>query len=53
MPKPRFSFVEWKNAGKTIRGSTTVTRQKNAAWVIFSHGFTGHRLGPGYLFVRR
>lgn len=20
-------------------------------WVIFSHGFTGHRIGPGYLFV--
>lgn len=52
MAKPRFRFVEWKNAGKTLRGSLLFTRQKGAPWVVFSHGFTGHRLGPGYLFVR-
>jgi uncharacterized protein len=48
----RFAFVEWKNARKTIRGSLLVTRRSKAPWVVFSHGFTGHRIGPGYLFVR-
>jgi pimeloyl-ACP methyl ester carboxylesterase len=52
MAKPRFRFVEWNNRGKTLRGSLLFTRQKGASWVVFSHGFTGHRLGPGYLFVR-
>jgi uncharacterized protein len=52
MRKPRFTFIEWKNAGNKLRGSLLVTRPKNSAWVIFSHGFTGHRLGPGYLFVQ-
>jgi uncharacterized protein len=27
-------------------------RTGKTPWFIFSHGFTGHRLGPGYLFVR-
>ena len=48
----RFAFVEWKNAGKTIRGSLLVARRGKTPWFIFSHGFTGHRIGPGYLFVR-
>jgi hypothetical protein len=52
MTKPRFKFIEWKNAGKTVRGSLLFTRRKGTPWVIFSHGFTGHRLGPGYLFVQ-
>ncbi len=52
MAQPRFTFIEWKNAGKTLRGSLHITRQKGAPWFVFSHGFTGHRLGPGYLFVR-
>jgi pimeloyl-ACP methyl ester carboxylesterase len=55
MPEPRaarFSFVEWKNAGKTVRGSLLVTRPKGSPLVVFCHGFTGHRLGPGYLFVQ-
>jgi alpha/beta superfamily hydrolase len=52
MPAPRITFVEWKNAGKTIRGSLLVTRRMGAPWFVFSHGFTGHRLGPGYLFVQ-
>jgi pimeloyl-ACP methyl ester carboxylesterase len=51
MRGPRFSFIEWKNAGTTVRGSLLVTRPKGAPWVVFCHGFTGHRLGPGYLFV--
>ncbi|MBN2188868.1 MAG: alpha/beta fold hydrolase [Chitinispirillaceae bacterium] len=58
MPGPRtarvarFSFVEWRNAGKTLRGSLLVARPKGSPWVVFCHGFTGHRLGPGYLFVQ-
>jgi alpha-beta hydrolase superfamily lysophospholipase len=52
MPEPRFSFVEWKNNGKTVRGSLLLTRPRGSRWVVFCHGFTGHRLGPGYLFVQ-
>jgi pimeloyl-ACP methyl ester carboxylesterase len=52
MPTARFMFAEWKNTGTTIRGSLLVTRRKGAPWFVFSHGFTGHRLGPGYLFVQ-
>jgi uncharacterized protein len=48
----RFTSVEWKNAGNTVRGSALVTKKAGAPWFVFSHGFTGHRLGPGYLFVR-
>jgi uncharacterized protein len=50
--KARFVHVEWKNSGTTVRGSALVTKKSAAPWFIFSHGFTGHRLGPGYLFVR-
>jgi|WetSurMetagenome_2_1015567.scaffolds.fasta_scaffold327389_2 uncharacterized protein len=52
MSTPRFEYVEWKNAGTTLRGSFLISRRKGSPWVIFNHGFTGHRLGPGYLFVR-
>lgn len=52
MVRQHQAFVEWKNARKMIRGSLLVTRHSKAPWFIFSHGFTGHRLGPGYLFVR-
>lgn len=46
-----FSFCEFKSHGKTIRGSLHLPRAKGGTWVIFSHGFTGHRIGPGYLYV--
>jgi uncharacterized protein len=52
MAKPRFKSIEWKNAGITVRGSLLITRPRKAPWVVFSHGFTGHRLGPSYLFVQ-
>lgn len=52
MTTPRFTFVEWKNAGTTVRGSLLIARPKGSPCVVFCHGFTGHRLGPGYLFVR-
>ncbi|MCU0608147.1 MAG: alpha/beta fold hydrolase [Chitinispirillaceae bacterium] len=51
MAPDKFSFVEWKNGLKTLRGSVQVTRQKGAPWLICCHGFTGQRMGPSYLFV--
>lgn len=47
-------FIEWTNTnGKTIRGSAHIVNQESAnPWFIICHGLTGHRLGPGYLFVK-
>ena len=44
--------VEWKIGGQTVRGMVHRVKPKGGVWCIFCHGFTGHRLGPGYLFVR-
>ena len=44
--------VEWKNNGNVLRGSLHGTALRGAPWFILSHGFTGHRIGPGYLFVK-
>ena len=52
MAAPRISAIEWKNKGLTIRGSIHRVRPKGGVWCILCHGFTGHRIGPGYLFVR-
>jgi alpha/beta superfamily hydrolase len=52
MAAPRTSAIEWKNNGQTIRGSIHGVRPKGGVWCILSHGFTGHRIGPGYFFVR-
>lgn len=52
MGKARILHTEWKNQGLTLRGSIHVTGAKNAPWFILAHGFTGHRIGPGYLFAR-
>jgi hypothetical protein len=51
---PVFSFVEWTRGEWTLRGAALSLPEEAAAnpWCIFSHGFTGHHLGPGYLFVR-
>ena len=38
--------------GLALRGVYHGTRHEGAPCVIFCHGFTGHRLGPGYLFVK-
>jgi uncharacterized protein len=35
-----------------LRGSYHATNKLHVPCVIFCHGFTGHRLGPGYLFVK-
>lgn len=48
----QFRFTEWKNGNETLRGSLHLCEDGNSPWVVFSHGFTGHRLGPGYLFVK-
>jgi alpha-beta hydrolase superfamily lysophospholipase len=52
MASPRISAIEWKNNGQTIRGSIHSVRPKGGIWCILCHGFTGHRIGPGFLFVR-
>jgi alpha-beta hydrolase superfamily lysophospholipase len=54
MTAPAFSFVEWTRGEWTLRGATLSLPVEAGSnpWCIFSHGFTGHHLGPGYLFVR-
>jgi uncharacterized protein len=52
MPETRIVHAEWKNCGLALRGSFHVTAPKGAPWFILAHGFTGHRIGPGYLFAR-
>jgi uncharacterized protein len=47
-----FKFFEWKNSGKLLRGSLNISSESRAPWFIFCHGFTGQRMGPGYLFVK-
>lgn len=38
--------------GLALRGVYHGTKSAGAPCVVFCHGFTGHRLGPGYLFVK-
>jgi alpha-beta hydrolase superfamily lysophospholipase len=54
MTAPVFRFVEWRRGGWTLRGAELSAHGdgKSGPWCIFSHGFTGHHLGPGYLFAR-
>jgi alpha-beta hydrolase superfamily lysophospholipase len=61
MGDPVFKFVEWQRGERTLRGAALIVpcgnkpgdaRRSGGPWCIFSHGFTGHHLGPGYLFVR-
>ena len=40
---PEFSFVEWKNGNAVLRGSCHIAGRPTTPWVIFCHGFTGHR----------
>jgi pimeloyl-ACP methyl ester carboxylesterase len=48
-----FEFFQWKNdRNQVIRGSLHHASHRNAPWVVFCHGFTGQRMGPGYLFVK-
>jgi uncharacterized protein len=52
MPTANFAYCQWKNQGKILRGSLHLPGRSRNTWVVFAHGFTGHRLGPGYLYVR-
>jgi uncharacterized protein len=53
MGAERILPVEWENRqGLTVRGFVHVTGPENAPWFILAHGFTGHHIGPGYLFAR-
>ncbi len=48
-----FSTFEYEAGdGMRIRGSRHGTGRTNSPCVIFCHGFTAHRFGPGYLFVK-
>ncbi len=48
-----FEFFQWKNdRDQEIRGSLHFSVNRSAPWVVFCHGFTGQRMGPGYLFVK-
>jgi alpha-beta hydrolase superfamily lysophospholipase len=47
-----FDFTQWTNRGKMLRGSVLVPSAQPSPWVIFSHGFTQHRIGPGFLYVK-
>lgn len=45
-----FECISGRNL--TIRGSLHETGVPGVPCVVFCHGFTGQRLGPGYLFVK-
>lgn len=48
-----FQYFQWQHkSGEKIRGSLHITKRKGAPWFLFCHGFTGQRMGPGYLFVK-
>jgi alpha-beta hydrolase superfamily lysophospholipase len=52
MAKVRQLPVAWKTGSQSIRGMLHVARPRGGTWCILCHGFTGHRIGPGYMFVR-
>ncbi|MDG5814788.1 alpha/beta fold hydrolase [Chitinispirillales bacterium ANBcel5] len=47
-----FELVQWNTYDSAITGSVHRPNDKSNTWVIVSHGFSGHRIGPGYLFVK-
>ncbi|NLL12644.1 MAG: alpha/beta fold hydrolase [Fibrobacter sp.] len=50
----KFSYFELPgDKNQLIRGSLHISGSGiQAPWFIFCHGFTGQRMGPGYLFVK-
>ncbi len=50
----KFSYFELPGEkNQFIRGSLHISDSKEQKpWFIFCHGFTGQRMGPGYLFVK-
>ncbi|NLE00244.1 MAG: lysophospholipase [Fibrobacter sp.] len=50
---PDFTFFEINGKKQQIiRGSLHLFNQGRSPWVIFCHGLTGQRMGPGYLYVK-
>ncbi len=48
-----FSFFEWTtDRGLRLRGAVHGSERPDSPCIIFSHGLTGNRMGPGYLFVK-
>lgn len=45
-------FCSWQRRSRTVRGSVHHNALQQRPWVLFVHGFTGHRIGPNYLYVR-
>jgi len=55
MIEKTFQFTEWRNRGLMVRASLHFPKSEQTRglpWIIFAHGFTGHRIGPNYLFVK-
>jgi alpha-beta hydrolase superfamily lysophospholipase len=52
MQTNNFTFAEWTSNGITLRGSAHISNTQNSTWVIMAHGFTGDRIGKGYLLVK-
>jgi len=52
MKNGNIQFLSFKNRGLTLRASVHCARRRGGTWVVVSHGFTGHRLGPDYLYVK-
>lgn len=44
--------VSWRQQSLTVRGSVHYVGESGRSMAIFVHGFTGHRIGPHYLYVR-
>lgn len=44
-------FVSWQNSGKTLRATLMLSERQDVPLVIMVHGFTSHRIGPGYFFT--
>lgn len=51
MTNHTFKFTEWGNAGKTIRASLYISKEKEAPWIIMCPGFTSNRIGPKYFYT--
>lgn len=45
-------FLQWQGPSAPLCGSVHYSGSPSGTWVIFVHGFTGQRMGPGYLFVK-
>ena len=48
----KISHIEWKHKKNTLRGTMHHNNVDGNDWVIFAHGFSGHRMGPHYLYVK-